>query len=253
MFVEKLRQFGLDEKETLVYLALLSLGPSPVRTVAAKSGVNRGTTYDILKKLREQGLATTFDKQGRDGKKQHFSAEPPEKILTAIEKKVSDLSHLKDSIKDSLPELDAIYERAGAKPVSKYYEGVNGLRMVLSDVIQQSSKLISKQYYVYSAADIRELLYKAYPAFNKDRLKAKVSVQVIALGKGGELAGLDERKWMKSDSSAPAYIILYAGKTAMISVAPSREPVAVVIEDKALYETQRMIFEYNWERIDSKG
>lgn len=286
IIVEKLRQFGLDEKQISVYLALISLGPSPVRAIATKSGVNRGTTYDILKVLIKDGLASHYQQYGKESKKQYFVAEPPEKIISAIEKRVTDLKALKDSVKAKLPELESLYEKSGAKPVSKYYEGSAGLRVVLHDVIETMSKFPfpgfgeglregskrlppssglpdrtgrlpsparreenRREYYVYSSADIREYLYKAYPNYTRDRIKNKISVKVIAFGKGGVEQGLDERKWMSREHGAPTYILIYGGKVAMISVAANKDPVGVIIEDYALYETQKMIFEFNWEKL----
>jgi sugar-specific transcriptional regulator TrmB len=249
MIVEKLLQFGLDEKEISVYLALISLGPSPVRAISAKAGVNRGTTYDILKGLIGHGLASYYHQYGKGDKKQYFVAEPPEKIVSAIEKKILDFNALKESVKTSLPELESLYEKSGAKPVSKYYEGTSGLRVILQDVIGTMAGAKEKEYYVYSSADIRSYLYKAYANFNRDRLKAKISVKVIALGRGGELAGMDERKWMSQEQAAPTYILIYSGKVAMISIAGSGDPVGVVVEDGALYETQKMIFEFNWNKL----
>lgn len=256
MIVEKLLQFGLDEKEISVYLALISLGPTPVRTISAKAGVNRGTTYDILKSLIKQELVSYFHKYnsaspaGKQSKKQYFVAEPPEKILSAIEKKAKDLTALKESMKKSLPELESLYEKSGAKPVVKYYEGSAGLRVILQDVLGVVGALPGqKKYYVYSSADIREYLYKAYSNFNKDRIKAGIANQVIAFGRGGELAGLDERKWMSTSHGAPTYILIYEGKVAMISISGSKEPVGVIVEDRALYETQKMIFEFNWKQL----
>lgn len=267
MIVEKLRQFGLDEKEISVYLALISLGPSPASVIAAKSGVNRGTTYDILKKLSQQQLVSHHDQYKRDGKITRFAPEPPEKIVTAIEKKMGDLAALKESVKKSLPELSSLYEKSGAKPVVKYYEGSAGLRTILQDVLgtvgttltpNPSPRLIGGQaareennrnYCVYSSADIRQYLYKAYPNFNKDRIKSGISNQVIAFERGGELAGLDERKQMVTGHTSPTYILIYSDKVAMISVAQSGDPVGVIIEDPALYRTQKMIFEFNWQKL----
>jgi len=67
--------------------------------------------------------------------------------------------------------------------------------------------------------------------------------------RGGELAGLDERKWMAREHSAPTYILIYNGKVAMISLSATGEPVGVVIEDEALYTTQAMIFNKLWETL----
>lgn len=249
MIVEKLRQFGLSEKEISVYLALISLGSSPVKVISKQSGINRGTVYDILHSLMQAELVATFHQQHKDGKKQYFVAEPPEKIIHALEKRTKDLANLKASFQESLPELKALYEKSGSKPVIKYFEGDSGVRIILQDLLGTVGHLTQKEYCVYSAADVRNSLYKVYPNFNKDRLKAKIKVRVIALGKGGEFAGLDERKWMSKDHGAPAYVLIYGNKVAMISLAQDKEPVGVVIEDQSLYETQKMIFEFNWSKL----
>src|SRR3989344_7830213 len=111
MIVENLRQFGLNEKEISVYLSLISLGPSPVRLVAKHSGVNRGTTYDILKGLMDQGLVSYYKQYGQEDKKQYFVAEPPQKLLDAIENKKRGLETVAEQIAKSLPELPSMYEK----------------------------------------------------------------------------------------------------------------------------------------------
>lgn len=262
MIVENLLQFGLDEKEISVYLSLISLGPAPAGSISRKSQVNRGTTYDILERLREEGLVSFYKQyqhglgqDGKDQKKQYFVAEPPQKLVNAIENKKRNLDTLKLHISKSLPELESLYEKSGARPVAKYYEGSAGLRIILQDVLASLSQFgrgtegEGMTYYVYSSADIKNYLYKAYPNFNKDRLKAKISNQVIAFGKGGELVGLDERRCMSEKDSTPTYMIIYAGKVAMISLSATGEPAGVIIEDQGLYETQKMIFEFVWNKL----
>ena len=56
------KKLGLSEKEAAVYLSLLEHGASSVRNLAVLAGLNRGTTYDILKKLQELGLASFYHK-----------------------------------------------------------------------------------------------------------------------------------------------------------------------------------------------
>ena len=85
-----LKKFGLSDKEIAVYEALIELGPSPVRLIAQKSKVNRGTTYDILKSLLDTGLVTYFNKQTH----QYFSAEPPEKLISALSDKQQQLEQV---------------------------------------------------------------------------------------------------------------------------------------------------------------
>lgn len=273
MIVENLRQFGLNEKEISVYLGLISLGPSPVRLIASKSGTNRGTTYDILKSLMDLGLVSYYKQYSKSSKKQYFVAEPPRKLLDAVEAKRRNFESLKLEIGQAIPELESLYEKSGARPVVKYYEGTAGLRIILQDVLASmrgknspnpslekrgTPSLLQREgwgefseskYFVYSSADIKNQLYKAYPNFNKDRIKAGISNQVIAFGKGGELVGLDERKWIDKEHGAPTYIIIYAGQVAMISLDATKNPVGVIIENDALYETQKMLFEFIWQKL----
>ena len=75
----------------------------------------------------------------------------------------------------------------------------------MEDVIASTEKGV-RSYYAYSSSDVKNELYKDYKDFNKDRLKAKIANKVISFGKGGELVGLDERKWMNAEHGTPTYI-----------------------------------------------
>lgn len=79
--IEMLLKLGLSEKEAKVYLAALELGSSPAAKIAEKSQVNRPTTYVILEKLCQIGLATSYEK----GKIQYFTAEDPEQLQRLVD------------------------------------------------------------------------------------------------------------------------------------------------------------------------
>lgn len=249
LVVENLLQFGLNEKEISVYLGLISLGPSPVRLVAKQARVNRGTTYDILKNLIQLGLVGHYKQYGKEDKRQYFVAEPPQKLLDAVENKKRGLEALKIHINKSIPELESLYEKSGAKPVVKYYEGNAGVRTILEDVLETMLAQKATTYYVYSSADIRDYLYKAFPRYNDERVKSQIRVKAIAIGKGGELVGLDERKWLSEEESSPTYVLVYSGKLAMISVDSTKNPVGVIVEDQGLYRTQEMVFQKLWQTL----
>ncbi|MBI3231903.1 MAG: TrmB family transcriptional regulator [Candidatus Doudnabacteria bacterium] len=182
-----LKNFGLNEKETAVYLALIRLGPSPVRLLAIKSGVNRGTTYDILKSLIGMGLVSYFNRQSH----QYFAAEPPEKLLSALDDKAQGLESLRKAIEASLPQLKSLFENQGGKPAVKLYEGIKGIKSILEDVLETVGRANQKEYYVYSSASLRKDVYNAMPQFSDLRKQKQVSVKTIALGEGGQLVGLE--------------------------------------------------------------
>lgn len=244
-----LRNFGLSDKETSVYLALIELGPSSVRTVADKASINRGTTYDILKALIDAGLVTYYHKQT----KQFFVAEPPEKLLSALEDREEKLALVKKDIKENLPRLQAIFERSGNRPAVKFYEGDQGMKQILQDVLDTMKNSADKTYFVYSSgtAEERRHLYTAMPDFNKKRTDKKIIVRVVSLGEVGGTFGLDERRQIpaSSDKLKMTHELIYGGKIAHIGLDDSGNSIGVVVENESIYQMQKQIFDFNWQAI----
>lgn len=240
-----LKNFGLSEKEIAVYLSLIELGPSSVREISVKSKVNRGTSYDILKALISIGVVSYYNKES----KQYFIAEPPEKLLSAIDQKKEDLDEVRKNVQDSLPLIKTLFEKQGGKPSVKLYEGTKGIRQILEDVLASAEQ----KYYLYSSSTAlgRKSVYTDMPDFSKKRIAKKIHVRIISLGEGGQLAGLDERKQMPISEGEvkSTHEIIYTGKVAYISLDDKEEPVGVVIQNEAIYNTQKKIFEFNWDKI----
>lgn len=242
------KKLGLGEKETAVYLSLLEHGAVSVRNLAQAADLNRGTTYDILKKLQEMGLVSFFHKNT----KQHFVAEEPETILKLLADRQAELGQAEEKIKELIPELKSLQEKGGDKPITKFYEGKSGVKFILDDILSSMKILSLKDYYVYSAAGVREDVYGAYPDFNKKRIKAGVNAKTISLSSGGGTYGLDERKWLKTEKASAGnmtYILIYADKCAFISRDSRDNPVGVIIENKMIYETQKTLFLQMWKLI----
>ena len=245
MIEKTIKKIGLSDKEAKIYIACLKLGPSPVRKIADESGINRGTVYDILKALIELGLISYYHQD----KHQYFIAEDPAKLTEVIDQKQSQLEKMRGELGEVIPQLKSIFDNAGNKPIVKFYDGDNGIKMILQDVISCCQIDSNKEYYVYSSSTIKKYIYQAYPEFSKDRIKAGVSVKVISIGPGGQTQGLDSRKWLTKKESAPTYTLIYAGKVAMISVDHHNRPIGVIIQDFNIYQTQKILFEFTWEKI----
>ncbi len=244
-----LKNFGLSEKEIAVYLALVELGPSSVRDISAKSKVNRGTSYDILKSLMNIGIVSYYNKES----KQYFIAEPPEKLLSAIDQKKENLDEVREHIENSLPLIKTLFEKQGGRPSVKLYEGAKGIKQILEDILESLAKTPEKEYYLYSSSTVedRKSIYADMPDFSKKRIAKKISVKIISLGEGGQLAGLDERKAMPTEGKEvkSTHEIIYNGKVAHISLDDKEQPVGVLIQNEAIYQTQKKIFEFNWSKL----
>lgn len=244
MDINIFKKLNFSDKHIQVYMALLQLGPSSVRALAEHSGVNRGTTYDILKWLQDEGVVNFYHKD----KKQYFVAESPEKLEVILENRQKDLVSVKDELGKAIPELKAMYSKHGENPMVRYFDS-KGIRSILEDVLQTTSSLDEKVYRVYSAVQVREFLYEIFPDYTDQRIQHDVHVKAIALGEGGKTAGLDERKWLSKNSNASTYIFIYGNKTAYISLNVAGQPIGVVIENQGIADVQKNVFDSLWENL----
>jgi HTH-type transcriptional regulator, sugar sensing transcriptional regulator len=243
MDLTTLKKLGLSDKDIKVYLGLLKSGAISVRDLATAVNLNRGTVYDVLKRLQELGLASYYHQDT----KQKFVAEEPEKLNKVLKEREAELHKIKESFEELIPELKSLQDKKGDKPTSKFYEGNAGVRFILNDCLYSVAKTEEKEYYIYSATNVSEDLNHAYPDFTKTRIKKGVKVRAISLAKGGNLKGLDERRWLSTSEDSATYIIIYAGKCAFISRDSNGSPVGVLIENEMIYKTQTIIFKQLWE------
>lgn len=242
-----LQKLGLSEKEIKVYLAMLSIGPSAIRKIAAKAEINRGTTHEALKTLQREGLVAYYHKE----KHQHFTAENPRVLENIVNRKKEEIGNIEKNLKSIIPELSSLSEAAGGRAVVKFYENYSGIRTILEDALDSAGKLDKKEYAAYSSSEISPYLYhkKAFPNFTEERIKRKIYVRTIASGPGGNTYGQDERKWLTKKESAPTYTLIYGGKVAMISIGKNNIPHGLIVEDEGIYKTQLSIFNSVWKSL----
>lgn len=240
------KKLGLSDKEIKVYLTLLEYGAISVRSLAELADVNRGTAYDLLKSLQEKGLVTYYHQDT----KQKFVAEDPATLIKLVENREMELQKVKDNFGDLIPELKALQDKGGNMPIVKFYEAKKGVHQILDDVLDSMILAEEKEYYVYSAAGITKDLYQGFEDFSQKRIKNKIQVKTISFAQKGELRGLDERKYLTTEETEQkTYIIIYADKCAFISRDAKGQPVGVIIENKMIYETQKIIFKNLWQLL----
>ena len=246
MNLDILEQLGLDQKEIKLYLALLKLGTASIRDIAAQADINRGTTYETLKVLANKGIVSYFPK----GKRRVFCAEPPEKLLDLAEERKQSLEQGIEEMKQSLiPQLNHLKSDFNSGNV-RFYEGDSGIEFVLKDILNTVARQDEKFYSVFSSKPIRQHLYRPFPNYTQQRIRKNINVRVIAIGDGGEDAELSERKWINAKGKIDAsYIAIYPPKVAMISLASTDYPVAVVIDSREIASTQQIIFDTLWSTL----
>lgn len=242
-----LLELDFSETEAETYWALLNLETVSIRKVAEFSGINRGTTYEAIKKLVSAGLVHAR----KSGQREYFSAESPEKIFALIRDKRKELWRTQQQAETLIPELLAKKARPQGKPLVKYYEDDEGIVTILKDVLQTCGRLDDPRYFAYSSKPIRKYLYRKFPQFTDKRIAEGIHVDVIAIGEGSDTEGLSARKWLSESEATElsSYTIIYANKVANISISSDYTPYGVVIEDAGVASMQRLLFERLWETL----
>jgi sugar-specific transcriptional regulator TrmB len=245
--VSLLYSLDVSHNEAETYVALLRIESVSIRKIAAHTGINRGTTYEALKRLMALGLVSVK----RQGKREQYTAESPEKIYDIIRNKRRDLMDASETAKKVIPDLMAQKVHDGDRPLVRYYEHDEGVAIILKDVLSTCALMDEPLYYAYSSSPIRQFLYRKFPQFTERRIAADIHVKVIAVGEGGEVAEKSERKWLPNppEGGISSYTLIYGDKQALISITKSGTPYGVIIEDTAAIAMQRLLFEQLWNTL----
>lgn len=242
-----LTELGFSVAEAETYWALLNLETVSIRKVAEFSGINRGTTYDAIKRLVNSGLVLAR----KSGQREYFSAESPERVYDIIREQRKILVDVQRQAQTLVPELLAKKARPQGRPLVRYYEDDEGVVTILKDVLTTCVQLDKPEYRVYSSRELRQYLYRKFAQFTERRIAEGIVVKAIAIGSGGEPAGMAERKWLNAtnEPGVSSYTLIYGDKVAHISVSDDGTPYGVIIEDRGTAAMQRLLFEQIWSQL----
>jgi sugar-specific transcriptional regulator TrmB len=242
-----LQHLDISANEAETYLALLTIDSVSIRKIAAHTGINRGTTYEALKKLLASGLVSVR----RNGKREQYTAESPAKIFDLIRDKRRDLLDASETAKKIVPKLIANEVHTEGRPLVRYYESDDGIALILKDVLSTCVAMEQPLYYAYSSSPVRQFLYRTFPQFTERRIAEDIHVHVIAVGEGGEIAEKSERKWLPNppEGGISSYTLIYGNKQAVISITSDDTAYGVIVEDAGAAAMQRLLFEQLWNTL----
>ncbi len=243
-YYEVLKQLGLNNTEISIYLASLETGPAPVIALAKASGMKRSSIYNFLNDLMRIGIIVASPK----GNKFVYSAVAPEGLMALAEKQ-------KESLSAIIPELTMLMGKSGSeRPKIRFYEGVEGLKTVYWDTLEQSEDSEILAYATF------EDIYRVFPeAFRQQYLKKRIKRKMItkAIARSGEYAlshaKNDKKEYRETivlpvaDFPVTNEINIYGDKVAIISFGENK--LGIIIESKEIAGTQRAIFNLLWKSL----
>jgi predicted transcriptional regulator len=249
--ISHVEELGLSNKEARVYVASLSLGPSPVQVIADQSGIKRVTTYVILESLVGLGLVSQTVK----GKKTYFIAEDPVNLERLIDKRERELNEQKSNFSQILPALKGLKLLPKASPIVKFYDGADSIKTILNTFIEKAREPAIEKVYGFSNMD---LVLKVFPEFrattsNPWRSEAGVhSMFLYTSSKGPIMKNSDasqnrESRWLPLDKFPAVGDFTILGDTILMLSLGAAHPVGITIESRELADGLKVIFSAAWE------
>ncbi|MHB8830868.1 MAG: TrmB family transcriptional regulator [Patescibacteria group bacterium] len=242
--ITRLAEYGLSEKESLVYLAMLELGPASVQDIAKKAGVNRATTYVMIESLKRRGLMSTFDK----GRKTFFVAESPEHLKRLSETELRAAEEKASRLKQSLPLFMALFNSASAsKPMVRYYEGEEGVstcRAMIGEATGEVLNFLSRDEGTIALSKVNE----------SERLDLAGRVhgrKIIAIKPGMPRPKHNAAMWLEKTIPYDKYPftgdMLFFDNKIIIFFMQEEKPYVFVIESQEVYNMLKTMFEVVWQ------
>ena len=251
MDMSSLKEAGLTDGETKVYMALLELGASTTGPVIKKSGIARSIIYEILERLLEKGLISYIVKE----KTKHYRAAEPGKILEYIDERDKRLHENKQKVEKMLPGLAALTESAKGS-AAQIYEGFKGIQTAHEHLYLKLKR--GEEYVTLGISPFQEDKYHAY--WQRDHVRrAKAGIKCrLLFNKGTDPAILRNRnsykgcdaRYMPTPIQTPAWTMVY--RDTMVTVLQSKKGMAVEIVNQEIADSFRAYFEDFWKKTSNK-
>ena len=248
--VTHIEELGLSNKEALVYVANLMLGPSSVQRIADQAGIKRVTTYVILESLIGLGLIS----QSMKGKKTYFIAEEPTNLERLLDKREAELKEQKENFNAILPDLLSLKSIPKESPNVKFYVGPEGIRSVMASFLaaQQHEKI--DMLYGWSNFDQLEAFFPEIKEHsgNPQRTKAGIPSKLIYTTQRGPVYKESDKLRNRESRYVPSDLfplngdLTIAGNHVIMLSLVADHPIGVTIESAELAKTMLSVFLLSW-------
>ncbi|MBN1494929.1 hypothetical protein JW911_04310 [Candidatus Peregrinibacteria bacterium] len=231
-----LLKLGLSEKEAKIYLTCLELGTATVIEISRKSGITRGSTYDLLEAMMDKGYVSRI----HHDKHMVFTPTDPE----IIKKRYQDSLRNFELV---MPELKGLFHKH-AKTKVMYFEGIDGIKRVYEDTLTSTTEILNYA----NSMEIR----RHWPTYDYDYVRMRARKKIFLKGiapddEFGKKVKQEDKNFFRETRLLPAKsfkftneINIYDNKVAITSYAD--ELVGIIIESEQIADTQRDIFKMSW-------
>lgn len=242
-----LQQLHLSENEALLYEVMLSNPRVSVQELAKRVALPRTLLYYVLNQLQERGLVTSH----KNGPKTLFVLETPEKLHDLLSKNEREFEKTKRDIQALIPALKNKYNRAGARPSVRTFEGIDGFSRVLQELASSKPKYIL----MYESLGEQKPGLEIREHFEHTCIRRKIKRSILFSENKRSLEDLKSRQYndytqYRSVNNKDITIFqadLYIVDSSVLLVrSVGNDIVAFLFEDQQFAQMQRLLFDILW-------
>lgn len=230
-----LKQYGLSEKEILVYTAILPLDSSKLQDIAKRVDLPRTTIYNTLNYLCQKGIVSFITK----GSVRCYQAADPQKLVDALDER-------KNLLKSVLPQLKVLQENKKADSSVEIFQGQKGLFTILADIFSKKQML----YYFGSYSLSKEILKHQPEHFRTIRLERKIPAKIVMdfydeeIFHAAEYKRITEMRFNDSLKEFPCMVFIYGKKVALYTL--KKDLIGLIISNEQVAEAMKIVFDLYW-------
>jgi sugar-specific transcriptional regulator TrmB len=236
---------GLSEDHLHLYQANLELGAESITNLAKKARIPRTTVYLIIEDLLKIGLVTRTMTRGRSTQ---YVANDPEVITSLLERRKLELEQGILDYNQKKMSLIAMQNTAPGKPKIEYLEGKEGIMQAYNRSLDAEEIWIQCFTEDYKDVVSDEFFDNYFQKFFSSNIRSK------------ELLGLTDepycKKWGSEKNlqlmvdtkgmSVETDIMIY-GNTVIFVSFNSKNPYALIVEDKDIANSLKVSYMQAWE------
>jgi len=249
MYTQLLINAGLSQIQAETLNFLIKNGESKAKDITKGTNLARGVVYKALDELISFKLAEKIEKPNQVS---IFRAEHPSKIEEFIEEKEKQIEKQKREFLNTLPQIISDYNLASNKPGVKFLEGEDGVRIALFDTLKNTTEI----YTFVDLESTNEYLKEINDEYSKKRESLGIKKKIIVSDSEENRnffkdfnSEITEVKFIKKEYYPfKTGMQIYSNKVSYQTLEKENK-IAVIIEDKNIFQMHKLLFEYMWETL----
>lgn len=248
--LETLIQAGLTPTQAEILGFLLTQNELKAKEIVSVLHKPRGVIYKGLDELLALKLVEKLEKPGSIAR---FRAEHPSKLEELFAEREKKAQRERQAFVQSLPELTSHFNLAHHKPGVHFYEGEAGLRQTLDDTLRSQTELLL--FLDKGSIGTEKTFANISNEYKEKRLKAGIRQRIIVADDkpllepnlGSLYESLTEIRYIgEAPTPFKSSVKIYDNKLSY-QVIEGEQVIAVLLEDKHIYEMNKAWFEFLWQ------